>query len=193
VTTPIQALLISGSLRRGSTNSAVLRTASAVAPPSVAGSIFEGMADLPAFNADLDVDPLPGPVAELRTRIHHADVVLLSTPEYAGALPGSFKNLLDWTIGDDRPGSIYDKPVAWINASPRGASEAHRSLRLVLGYAHARLVEAACRHLPVIAEQIGPDGLIADAQVRRGLTASLVELGRAARGPSEPPPRSTGP
>lgn len=53
------------------------------------------------------------------------DGVVFSVPEYAGALPGSFKNLLDRTIGDDQPGSIYEKPVAWINASPRGAVNAH--------------------------------------------------------------------
>ena len=111
----------------------MLRTAAAVAPPEVTGRVFSGMADLPAFNADLDVEPLPEPVAQLRHQIHWADVVLLSTPEYAGALPGAFKNLLDWTIGDDQLGSVYDKPMAWINASPRGAAEAHRSLRLVLG------------------------------------------------------------
>ena len=54
--------------------------------------------------------------------------MLFSTPEYAGALPGSFKNLLDWTVGDDQPGSMNGKPVAWVNVSPRGAEHAHESL-----------------------------------------------------------------
>ena len=65
--------------------------------------------------------------------------MLISTPEYAGALPGSFKNPLDWTIGD---GEIYDKPVAWINtagpAAPSGGADAHDSLRKVLGLAGRR-------------------------------------------------------
>ena len=73
---------------------------------------------------------------------------MFSTPEYAGALPGAFKNLLDWLIGDDEPCSIYNKPVAWINASSRGAVVAHESLHAVLGYAHADIVEAACTHSP---------------------------------------------
>ena len=60
-------------------------------------------------------------VAELRAAVRETDAVLFSTPEYAGALPGSFKNLLDWMIGDDKPGSIYEKPVAWINPSAHGA------------------------------------------------------------------------
>jgi len=137
-------LCISGSLRAASTNSAVLRTACALAPASVHAVLYDAMADLPHFNPDDDVEPLHPAVASLRSRIRSVDALLFSTPEYAGALPGSFKNLLDWTIGDDKPGSIYEKPVAWINAAPRGAVAAHESLRAVLGYAHARIIESAC-------------------------------------------------
>ena len=64
---------------------------------------------------------------------------------YAGALPGSLKNLLEWTVGD---GGTYRKPVAWINvsgpAAPTGGTDAHDSLRKVLGYVHADIVEPAC-------------------------------------------------
>ena len=140
---PYRVLLICGSLRSNSTNAAVLRTAKHVAPPDVAATVYDGLATLPHFNPDDDVDPLPPAVAELRAAIRAADALCFSTPEYAGALPGSFKNLLDWTIGDDQPGSIYEKPVAWINASPRGATHAHESLRLVLGYAHAHVIARA--------------------------------------------------
>jgi hypothetical protein len=73
---------------------------------------------------------VPPSAAELRRQLRDADGVLICTPEYAGALPGSFKNLLDWTVGG---GETYGKPVAWINASMR-ADGAHESLRAVLGY-----------------------------------------------------------
>ena len=119
-------LLVCGSLRSKSTNAAALRTAQRVAPVGVAATVYEGLATLPHFNPDDDVEPLPPAVAELRAAIRDADALCFSTPEYAGALPGSFKNLLDWTIGDDQVGSIYEKPVAWINTSPRGAAEAHQ-------------------------------------------------------------------
>ena len=102
--------------------------------------------------------------------------MLFSTPEYAGALPGSFKNLLDWTIGDDQVGSIYEKPVAWINASPRGAVNAHASLRAVLGYANAVIVEAACTDIPVIAANVGDGGLISDPVIRGRIADALVQL-----------------
>ena len=171
-----RVLLVSGSLRRLSTNTAVLRTAAAVAPPGVDAVLFDGMAGLPHFNPDDEVEPLHEAVDHLRRAIRAADAVVFSTPEYAGAMPGSFKNLLDWTIGDDRPGSICNKPVAWVNASPRGAALAHDSLRAVLGYAHAEVVERACAHVPVTSTMVGRDGLIDDPSVRDRLAAAVEVL-----------------
>ena len=166
-------LLISGSLRKASTSTAILRTARRLAPDGVAASIYEELGRLPHFNPDDDADPLHPEVARLRAAIRGAAALVFSTPEYAGALPGSFKNLLDWTIGDDQPGSIYNKPVAWINASPRGASGAHEELRTVLGYAHAAIVEAACVQVPVTGSMIGEDGLINDASTCSGVSRGL--------------------
>lgn len=179
-------LLVSGSLRRASTNTAVLRTVAglAVAPELAAAVLYDGLAALPHFNLDDEVDPLPVAVRDLRRAIRDADALLFSTPEYAGALPGSFKNLLDWTIGDDHPRSLYRKPVAWINASPRGAALAHDSLRAVLAYAHAEMVEQACVHVPVTSAMVGDDGLIDDPSVRDRLAAALGALvGGVATGP----------
>jgi NAD(P)H-dependent FMN reductase len=169
-------LLVSGSLRAASTNSAVLRTAANVAPPAVHTVIFDGLASLPHFNPDDDVTPLDPQVERLRAAIHAADAILFCTPEYAGALPGSFKNLLDWTIGDDQPGSIYDKPVAWINASTRRARGAHDELRTVLGYAHAAIVDSACVEVPVRPDAIGDNGLVADATIRDEVTRAIAAL-----------------
>jgi len=175
-TNPCRVLLVSGSLRRRSTNSAVLRTAQAEAPDHVMAIMYTGLADLPHFNPDDDVDPLPRAVATLRAEIRAADALLFSTPEYAGALPGSFKNLLDWTIGDGQPRSMYDKPVAWINSSSRGADEVHESLRKVLGYAHSIVVDEACVHIPVTATMIGDDDLIAAPSVRREISRVVSTL-----------------
>ena len=144
--------------------------------PGVEGVLFDGLAALPHFNPDDESEPLHQAVQGLRQAIRDADAVVFSTPEYAGAMPGSFKNLLDWTIGDDRPGSIYNKPVAWINASPRGAVLAHDSLCAVLGYAHAEVVEQACAHVPVTSAMIDEDGLIADPSVRDRLAAAIEAL-----------------
>jgi NAD(P)H-dependent FMN reductase len=155
-------LLLSGSLRRLSTNTAALRTALSVAPPGVDAVLYDRLGHLPAFNPDEDAEPLHAEVAGLRAAVHQASAIVFSTPEYAGALPGSLKNLLDWTIGDDQPGSIYEKPVAWVNTSPRGGEGAHRELRTVLGYAHAAIIEDACQSVPVTNAMLGLDGVITD-------------------------------
>src|SRR5262245_59306201 len=182
---PIRILLISGSTRGASTNSALLRTAQAVAPAGVITTLFEGLTALPHFNPDDDHEPLHPAVTALREEIARAHAVLFSTPEYAGALPGSFKNLLDWTVGG---GEIYRKPVAWINASslPTGAKDAHASLNKVLGYLAVDLVAAACVRIPVARGSIGEDGLIADAKIRAGLKSVVTRLAQHARSRTRP-------
>jgi len=130
-----RVLLISGSTRAGSTNTAVLRTAAAVAPPGLTTVMYGGLADLPAFNPDDDHEPLHPAVADLRRQMGVADAVLFCTPEYAGALPGSFKNLLDWSVGE----GMYDKPAAWLNvstvAAPTAGADAHASSGAMSGWA----------------------------------------------------------
>ncbi len=172
-----RVLLISGSLRHGSTNTALLDTARACAPAGVEALLYKDLAALPHFNPDDDVEPLHPAVTALRAAIGAADAVLFSTPEYAGALPGSFKNLLDWTIGG---GEIYEKPVAWVNASTLGgATDAYESLGIVLRYAGTHIVEAACVHIPLERRAIGPDGLVADPAIRAQLTEVLTILATA--------------
>jgi chromate reductase, NAD(P)H dehydrogenase (quinone) len=168
-------LLVSGSLRGRSTNTAVLRTAQAVAPPGTSATVFDGLARLPHFNPDDDADPLHPAVVELRSAVAKADGLLLSTPEYAGALPGSFKNLLDWLVGGVE---ISRKPTGWINASssPMGAAGAHASLRTVLGYVDADVVDAACAHIPVAHGGVGPDGTVTEPASRAEIAAVVRAL-----------------
>ncbi|SDD40283.1 NADPH-dependent FMN reductase [Rhodococcus tukisamuensis] len=168
-------LLISGSLRGKSSNSALLRTADTLVPAGFRGVAYEAMGALPHFNPDDDQDPLPQAVVDLRRQIDCAGALLICTPEYAGALPGSFKNLLDWTVGGVE---ICDKPTAWINVSANatGAADAHASLRLVLTYTGAAIVEEACVHLPVTPAMIDEGGIITDVAVREGIAATLATL-----------------
>ena len=177
-----QVLLISGSLRDGSTNTAVLRTATELAGGAgVATTLYRGMADLPHFNPDDDREgePVHAAVAQLRAQIAAADAVLMCTPEYAGALPGALKNLLEWTVGD---GGTYRKPIAWINASgpaaPTGGADAHDSLRKVLVYVHADIVEEACTRIPLTRDDIGADGTVTDPATREKVAEALAALAR---------------
>jgi len=175
----ITVLLISGSSRDGSTNAAVLRTAAALAPAGVRTVLYAGIGELPLFNPDDDregalVDPR---VAAMRAAVADADAVLVCTPEYAGALPAALKNLLEWTIGD---AGTYEKPVAWINAAgpaaPSGAADAHDSLRRVLGFAGAEIVESACVRAPIARAMVGPDGLVHDPGAREQILGALTAL-----------------
>lgn len=172
-----ELLLLSGSLRRGSTNGAALRTVREVLPEGWTAEMYDLAGTLPHFDPDDDHDPLPPEVVGLRERLAAADAVLISTPEYAGALPGSFKNLLDWTIGG---AEMYGRPVAWVNiagpAAPTGAADAHESLRKVLRYAGADLVEEACTRVPITRRDVAADGLVHDAEICRKLREIVVAL-----------------
>ncbi|WP_373696016.1 NADPH-dependent FMN reductase [Actinomycetospora aurantiaca] len=168
-------LLVSGSTRAGSTNTALIRTAAAIRPLET--RVFDQLAALPAFNPDDDVEPLPAAVATLRAALDQADALLICTPEYAGALPGAFKNLLDWTVGGAEMPAL---PVGWINAAgvaaPTGGEGAHSELATVLGYVQARVVDEACRRVPLSRSQVGEDGLIDDPEVRAELDRAIDAL-----------------
>src|SRR5262245_36321948 len=88
---------ISGSLRRGSYNAALLDLAAAERPPGVEFVVWRGLADVPAYDEDTDVEPAPRAVAALRAEIERADAVLIATPEYNASVPGALKNALDWS------------------------------------------------------------------------------------------------
>ena len=170
----MRALLISGSTRGGSVNTAALATVAALAPGGVTAVFYDGLAALPAFNPDHDGDGLPGEPARLRREIAAADAVWASTPEYAGTLPGSLKNLLDWTVGG---GQLYGKPVAWLDVAAEGrGSGAHEALLTVLGYVGADIVEAACRRVPVSRASVAADGTVADAGFQAEVTRAWQSL-----------------
>ncbi|MEE2060405.1 NADPH-dependent FMN reductase [Rhodococcus artemisiae] len=172
----VNLLLLSGSTRAKSTNAAALASVAASAPPTATTTIYRGLSALPAFNPDDDHDPLPDEVSTLRQLIRAADAVLFCTPEYAGTLPGSFKNLLDWTVGGTE---MADKPVAWINvAAPGRGHGAGSTLETVLGYVGAQLIPTACISAPVGRDDVDDDGVIRNVEISRTLAQIWVELRR---------------
>ena len=118
-------LAISGSLRKGSSNTTLLAALKLLAPADVDITLFEGLASLPHFNPDDDGEEnAPTTVMGFRNQLQQCDGVLISSPEYAHGVPGSLKNALDWIVSS---GELYKKPVALINASSR-ATHAQASL-----------------------------------------------------------------
>ena len=116
---------------------------------------------------------IPARVVALRAALAAADAVLFCTPEYAGSLPGSFKNLLDWGVGG---GELYEKRVGWINVSTggSGAAGAHATLGVVLGYCGTQIVDEACAAVPVGRPDLTAEGTVADP----GLVAVLRSVAR---------------
>ncbi len=144
----MRVLGISGSLRRDSLNSALLRAAAERLPAGVELVRFERLAEIPPFSEDAEAGPAPDSVRELREAIRTADAVLIATPEYNHSLPGQLKNALDWASRPAGQSSLNGKPAAVIGASKSvfGAVWAQAELRKVLAAMGGRFVEA---ELPV--------------------------------------------
>lgn len=111
---------LSGSLRRDSFNTALLRAASELTPPGTAFEVAT-IAEIPLYNQDLETSQgIPTPVRTLKDRIAEADGLVLATPEYNHSIPGPFKNAIDWLSRPptDQPRVFGNRPVALIGASP---------------------------------------------------------------------------
>ncbi|HEY2091929.1 MAG TPA: NAD(P)H-dependent oxidoreductase [Thermoanaerobaculia bacterium] len=140
---------ISGSLREGSSNAELLRAAATVASQGVQFVFCDAAGELPHFNPDLDVEGSAPPelVKRLRELLIGADAILISCPEYAHGVPGSFKNMLDWLVST---GELVGKPVAILNAAPVGGGYAQKAIVETLRTMNWRVVDEACRIEPFV-------------------------------------------
>lgn len=147
----MRVLGISGSLRRDSHNSALLRHAGELFEVEGAEfEIYDGLRDIPAYDEDDDVEDAPAAVARMRAAVREADAVFFTTPEYNSSIPGALKNAIDWLSRPRAQSVLMNKPVAVVGASTGmfGAVWAQAELRKVLGSTGARVVpgEVAVGH-----------------------------------------------
>jgi chromate reductase len=172
----MRVLAISGSLRRDSHNTRLLRAAARLAPPPTELELFEGLKDVPPYDEDDDGDLAPEGARRLREAIEAADALLIATPEYNSSIPGQLKNALDWASRPFPDNVLRNKPVAVIGASTGvfGAVWAQAEVRKVLGATGARVVDV---ELPVagVEEAFAGDRL-ADEEVHERLAQILTEL-----------------
>jgi chromate reductase, NAD(P)H dehydrogenase (quinone) len=175
-----RVLAISGSLRRQSSNRALIGAAVRLAPDTVELSVYSALASLPHFNPDDDGDNVPGPVNEWRAKLQASDAVLISSPEYAHGVPGTLKNALDWVVGS---GELIGKPVALINASAR-ATHAWAALAETVTVMSARLVREASITIPVDGRVADADVVVQDPSLSRALRSAIELLASAARQPA---------
>jgi chromate reductase len=169
----MQILTLCGSLRARSSNRAILRAYASLAP-ALTFTHYEQIGALPHFNPDLDRDDaaLPAAVADLRRLVAAAEALVISTPEYVHALPGSFKNALDWLVGDPR---FAGKPVVILHVD-RGSTWALDSLREVLRTMSAQVIDAASVTLPLSGNQVDEAAVLAREDLRARLGRSVAAL-----------------
>ena len=172
----IRVLGISGSLRKGSFNTAVLRAAVELAPE---GMTIETavIRDIPLYDEDLRVEGLPGPVSAFRERIAAADALLIVTPEYNYSLPGVLKNAIDWA---SRPPAqpFAGKPLAIMGASggPSGTMRAQYHLRQVAVFLDMHPLNKPEVFVRSAAERIDAEGKLTDEPTRKVIAEQLVAL-----------------
>ena len=172
-TDTVRVLALSGSLRKASSNSALVSAAVRVAPAGVYGEL----AEVPPFNPDLDTDTPPDGVVRFRAALEAADAVLICSPEYAHGVSGVLKNALDWIVAS---GELMDKPIALINASGR-ATLAYASLRETLTTMSGHVVEDASVTIPLEGLRSDAASIAQDSYLSGLLKGSLTALARVAR------------
>jgi chromate reductase len=177
----MNVLAISGSLRRDSHNTNLLRSAAQLAPADASVVVWDGLRDVPPFDEDHEASG-PAAVARMRAAVADADAVLFATPEYNSSIPGQLKNAIDWLSRPKLTAALRNKPVAVVGASTGafGAVWAQAELRKVLAASGARVVEGdvAVGHAP---ERFDEKGILDDEDLREQLAEVLEQLVEAAR------------
>jgi chromate reductase len=173
----MRVLAISGSLRSGSYNTALLRALREEAPSDVEIELWLGLKEIPPYDSDDDVVPGPETVEAFRELVREVDAVFFATPEYNSSVPGALKNALDWGSRPIATNAFRNKPVAVISSSAGafGGVWAAADLRKVLGAMGARVTDAelAVGHSH---EKFDDDGHLTDNDVRQGLRDALETL-----------------
>jgi chromate reductase len=173
----MRVLAISGSLRRDSNNTALLRALREEAPAGVEIELWDGLKEIPPYDGDDDLVPGPAKVEAFRSLVREADAVFFATPEYNSSIPGALKNALDWASRPLATNAFRNKPVAVIGSSAGafGGVWAAAELRKVLAAMGARVteVEMAVGHAH---DKLDEAGELADDEIRGGLREALDTL-----------------
>jgi chromate reductase len=177
----LDILGISGALRRGSFNTALLRTAIGVAPEDVAIEIYDH-SDLPLYNGDVETSAFPAQATRLKERIRQVDGLLFAVPEYNYGIPGVLKNLIDWASRPYGDSAWAGKPTAIMGAG--GGLGTARSQYMFRQIAHAlqmRMVDRPEIFVANAAQKFDADGNLTDPVAKdliKQLVAGLAEMAR---------------
>jgi len=172
----MQVMALSGSARKGSYNTALLRACRELAPAGMAIDLYD-YADIPPYNEDVRLQGYPEPAARFREAIRAADAVLIASPEYNRSVPGMLKNAIDWASRrPDQP--FHRKPIAIMGVSngALGAALANYHLRQIFVYMDARLLNGPEVMIGQAGAKFDEDGRLIDAPTRDFVAAHLSRL-----------------
>src|SRR6187455_161159 len=161
---------ISGSLRSNSSATAILNVVAGLVPQNVEFNIYNGLAEIPAFN---DSNEIPEPVAHLIKLLSDADGVFFCIPEYAFGVPGALKNALDWTVSSST--AFPDKPVALITAAT-GGDKAHAAFLLTLKAMSSKIPEGATLLISFIRSKLNDKNEIKDSATLESINGVINSL-----------------
>ena len=147
----VKVLALLGSLRAASVNRQIAELAAANAPDGVSVTLYDGLADIPFYNEELDGADAPAAAVKLRAAIAEADAILVVTPEYNGGIPAVVKNAIDWLSRPYGKSAVAGKPLAVIGAAlgRYGGVWAHDETRKSFGIAGANVVDALSLSVPI--------------------------------------------
>ncbi len=172
----IKVLGFAGSLRKGSYNKALLRTALEELPEDMEFEVFD-LEGIPPYDQDLD-DDMPDRVKEFKRKVRAADAILIATPEYNYSVPGVLKNAIDWASRPPGDNSWDDKPVAVMSASigMLAGARAQYHLRQTFVYINMHALNRPEVMVPNVADKVDAGGRVTDAKTRQKVKELLVAL-----------------
>ena len=174
---PIRILGISGSLRKASFNSGMLRTAQEIVPDWVDFQIFD-IRDIPFYDGDLEAEGDPDSVVALKAAIQNSEAVIFATPEYNWGTSGVLKNAIDWASRDRTEGSLMGKAATIIGAGGRaGTARAQMQLHETLAETGALvMVKPGLQVMAFADQQFDGDGNLIGETTREMLGKHLDAL-----------------
>ncbi|MER5577602.1 MULTISPECIES: NAD(P)H-dependent oxidoreductase [Streptomyces] len=175
----VRILALVGSLRAGSHNRQLAEAAVKLAPEGAEVDLFEGLAEIPFYNEDIDVEgSLPAAAARLREAANAADGLILFTPEYNGTIPAVLKNAIDWLSRPYGAGALSGKPVAVVGTAfgQYGGVWAHDETRKSVGVAGGKVLEDVKLSIPGSMTRFAETHPADDAEVAEQLTEVIARL-----------------
>lgn len=175
----VRILALVGSLRAGSHNRQLAEAAVKLAPEGADVELFEGLAEIPFYNEDVDVEgSLPEAAARLRAAAQAADAFLFFSPEYNGTIPAVLKNAIDWLSRPYGAGAFGGKPVAVVGTAfgQYGGVWAQDEARKAVGIAGGNVIEDIKLSIPGSLTRFAETHPSDDTEVAAQLTEVVARL-----------------